>query len=154
MMPKNIFEKSAAENAVFRDEKFLYPEFVPERLLRREREIESIVFAFTPVLKGKKPQNVFLAGPTGCGKTAVSKFVLKELEEYTDRAKAIYINCFEFNSRHSVLSKIANFVGSPTPRRGVATDEIYSQFLSALKKSGFVPIIILDARQRINSLLH
>ncbi len=141
---KNIFEKGGLEHNVFKDESFLYPEFVPERLPHRDKEIDSIVFAFNPVLSGKKPQNVFIAGPTGCGKTAVTKFVLKELEEFSDRAKAIYINCFEFNSRHSVLSKIANFIGSPTPRRGIATDEIYSQFLSALKKSDFVPIIILD----------
>lgn len=143
-MSKNVFEKASRENVIFKDEKFLYPEFVPERLPHRDKEIDALVFAFNPVLKRKKPQNIFLAGPTGCGKTAVSKFVLKELEEFTDRAKSIYINCFEYNSRHSVLSKITNFLGSPTPRRGVATDEIFSLFLDALKKSDFIPIIILD----------
>jgi len=143
-MTKNIFEKAERENIIFKDEKFFYPEFVPERLPHRDKEIDSMVFAFNPVLKGKKPQNIFLAGPTGCGKTAVSKFVLKELEEFTDRAKSIYINCFEFNSRHSVLSKITNFLGTPTPRRGVATDEIFSLFLESLKKSDFIPIIVLD----------
>lgn len=143
-MEKNIFEKGALENSVLRDESFLYPEFLPERLPHRDKEIDSIVFAFNPVLKGKKPQNLFVAGPTGCGKTVVTRFVLKQLEEYTDRAKSIYINCFEFNSRHSVLSKITNFIGAATPRRGIATDEIYSHFLNAMKKIDFIPIIILD----------
>ncbi|MBI2598313.1 MAG: AAA family ATPase [Candidatus Diapherotrites archaeon] len=143
-MPKNVFERAVKERVIFKDEAFLYPEFVPERLPHREKEIDALVFAFDPVLKGKRPQNVFLAGPTGCGKTAVAKFVLKELEEFTDRAKSVYINCFEYNSRHSVLSKITNFIGAPAPRRGIATDEIYSQFLDAMKRIDFTPIIVLD----------
>src|SRR3989344_8670777 len=110
-MPKNIFASMPAEKSVFLDERYLYPEFVPERLPHREREIDSLVYCFNPVLNGKKPLNVFLAGSTGVGKTVCAKFVLKELEGSFDRAKTLYLNCFEFNSRASVLGAIANFVG-------------------------------------------
>ena len=143
-MKRNIFEKSAKLYEVFKDERYLYPEFVPERLPHRDAEIDALVYAFNPVLKGKRPVNVSVLGPSGVGKTCVVKFVLKELEEFTDRAKGVYINCFEFNTRQSVLYKIATALGMVVPRRGLATDEVYSLFLEALRKSEAIPIIVLD----------
>jgi len=126
------------------DERYLYPEFIPEKLPYREKEIETLVYCFDPVLRARKPLNVFLAGSTGVGKTVCVKYVLNQLEESFDRAKSLYLNCFEYNSRPSVLIAIANFVGAGVPRRGLATDEIFTKMVEYLKKSGFVPIVILD----------
>ncbi|MAG21888.1 MAG: hypothetical protein CL943_01100 [Candidatus Diapherotrites archaeon] len=143
-MSKNIFEGGSEENLIFRDERFLYPEFVPEKLPHRDAEIDSLVFALKPITAGKKPQNSIVLGRSGTGKTAAVKYVLKELEEFSDRAKSLYLNCFEFNTRHGVLTEISNFLGEPTPRRGIATDEAYSKLLAALKRASFTPIIVLD----------
>ncbi|MBS3062470.1 MAG: AAA family ATPase [Candidatus Diapherotrites archaeon] len=143
-MPKNIFAEARREHNLFRNEKYLYPEFVPERLPHRDAEIDSLVYALNPIARGGKPQNVFVCGGTGVGKTACIKFVLHQLEEHTDRAKHLYLNCFEFNSRHAVLSELANFLGEAVPRRGVATDELYSKLLNALKQASFTPVIVLD----------
>ncbi len=141
---KNIFEGLSREHLIFKDERSLYPEFVPDKLFHRDREIEAIALALNPLLKGKKPHNVFLTGSTGVGKTTVSKYVLAELTEFSDRVKSLYINCFEFNSRHAVLSSITNFLGRASPRRGIATDEIYGSLLEAARKATFSPVIILD----------
>ncbi len=141
---KNIFSSSIVDKGIFKDERYLYPEFIPEKLPFRESEINSLVYCFTPLLRGKKVQNVFLAGSTGVGKTVCAKFVLKQLEEASNRAKSIYLNCFEYNSRASVLSAIANFVGAAVPRRGLATDEIFTRLLESLEKCGFTPIVVLD----------
>ncbi|HZX19810.1 MAG TPA: AAA family ATPase [archaeon] len=144
MPGKNLFKKSAQEKSVFKDERFLYPEYIPEALPHREKEINSLVYCFDPITKGKKPMNVFLTGPTGVGKTVCAKYVLHELEESFDRTKTLYLNCFEYNSRPAVLTAIANFVGASLPRRGLATDEIFSKMLEFMKKCGFTPIVILD----------
>lgn len=140
----NVFSRSRKLHELFKSERFLYPEFVPERLPHREQEIDALVFCFKPVLEGKRPQNVFLSGKTGTGKTATAKFVLNELESFTDRARGLYLNCFEYSSRHAVLSAITNFLGFVLPRRGIATDEAYEKMLEALKKADFVPIVVLD----------
>jgi cell division control protein 6 len=142
-MPKNIFA-DAEEGEIFRDEKFLYPEFVPERLPYRDAQIDEMVHAFQPVLKGGKPQNVFVFGASGTGKTVTVKYVLRELEAFSNRAKGLYLNCFEYNTRQAVLNQICVFLGVPVPRRGIATDEVYSELLLALKKADFVPLIVLD----------
>jgi len=150
-MPSNVFARKARINELLKDERFLYPEFVPERLPFRDSEIDSLVFALQPVLKGKKPQNVFVCGKSGTGKTATVKFVLNELQQYSDRAKGLYINCFQLNTRHAVLTQIANFLGEATPRRGIATDEAYSKVLEALKHTSFIPVVVLD---EADQLLH
>ncbi len=147
-MKENIFSRKSI-NEVFKDERILYPEFLPERLPHREKEIDSLAFCFKPVLSGKKPVNAVLLGSPGTGKTVSSKFVFSELEEYSGRAKKLYINCFEFNTRNSVLIQIANFVGAAIPRRGLATDEIYSRMIDFLKKADFVPLIILDEADQL-----
>ncbi len=144
LMPENIFATRGKEHSIFKDERFLYPEFVPERLPHRDAEIDSLVFALKPVTEKKKPQNSIVLGKSGTGKTVVVKYVLKELEEFSDSARSLYLNCFEFNTRHGILTEISNFLGEPTPRRGIATDEAYTRLLNALKRAAFTPIIVLD----------
>ncbi|MBN1941506.1 MAG: AAA family ATPase, partial [Candidatus Diapherotrites archaeon] len=140
----NVFSKGSALKEIFKDERFLYPEFVPERLPHRDSEIDSIVFALKPVSAGKKPENVFLVGAPGTGKTVTAKFVLKELEEYSDRAKSLYLNCFRVSTRHAALTEISNFLGNPISRRGTSSDEAFDGVLSAFKKISFTPILVFD----------
>jgi len=148
-MRENIFSKSSGLNEIFKDERALYPEFLPERLPHREKEIDALAFCFKPILSGKKPFNAVVLGSPGTGKTVSAKFVLSQLEEISGRAKSLYINCFEFNTRNSVLFMIANFVGAAIPRRGLATDEIYSKMVDYLKKCDFVPVLILDEADQL-----
>src|SRR3989344_8576919 len=143
-MAKKLFQQRSTEKNVFLDERFLYPEFIPEKLPHREKETESLAYCFRPILEARKPLNVFLAGPTGVGKTVCTKYVLRELEESYGRAKSLYLNCFEYNSRPSVLAAIANFTGAVVPRRGLATDEVFSKLVESLGKCGFTPIVVLD----------
>lgn len=143
-MPKNLFARGKQDAGIFLDERFLYPEHIPERLPHRDRELDSLAYCFKPILANRRPLNAFLAGPTGVGKTVCVKYVLRQLEETNGRAKSLYLNCFEYNSRASVLIALANFVGAAVPRRGLATDEVFTSFLQSLEKSAFTPIIVLD----------
>ncbi len=149
MARKNIFESVDRGPGLFKDERFLYSEFVPEILSHRDREIEELVFALKPVLQGKKPENTFVFGNPGTGKTVTVKYVLKELQEYSDRAKPVFINCFEHNSRHAILSQVSNSVGVPAPRRGTGSDEVLERLAPVLRNSSFVPIIVLDEADQL-----
>ncbi|PIU21694.1 MAG: hypothetical protein COT15_01000 [Candidatus Diapherotrites archaeon CG08_land_8_20_14_0_20_34_12] len=145
----NIFSTKGFEHQIFKDERYLYPEFIPEKLSYRDSELDSLVGILNPVLANKKALNIFIYGPTGSGKTVTVKFVLKELESYSDRAKSLYLNCFEFNTRHSILSQIATLLSVPLPRRGIATDEVYSRIIQQMRSIDFVPVIILDEFDRL-----
>lgn len=158
-MPQNIFAE-INESSIFKDERFLYPEYVPKKLPFRDAQIAEIAHALKPALRGGKPQNLFICGKSGTGKTVTAKYVLRELEEYTSKAKGIYINCFEFNTRNAILNKICLSLGRAVPRRGIATDEVYAELLNALKRASVVPIVVLDevdqlaSNKTISSLLY
>jgi len=131
------------EDTVFKNEDVLQTEYLPEKLPHREGQVQAIANAIKPAISGKSPYNLFILGSPGVGKTAVVKHVFNQLSEY-ERVIPIYINCWEYNTRHAVLSKILNELGGIAPRRGIATDEVYERFESQIKKSNQIPIIALD----------
>jgi archaeal cell division control protein 6 len=144
----NIFESQKA-GGIFKDERFLYPEFVPERLPFRDGELSELVFCLKPATQGKKPTNVFVFGKPGTGKTVTLKFVLNELSEFSDRAKCLYINCFEFSSKQAIISKITNVLGYAVPERGIGFDEVFNRFISVLKTTKVIPIIVFDEAEQL-----
>ncbi len=148
-MPQNLFASAKKLNELFRDERALYAEFLPEKLPCRENELNEIVFALQPVAQAKKPRNLFLYGAPGTGKTVTVKHVLGQLQEFTGRAKGILVNCFEFNSRHAVLSEIALLLGSVVPRRGVSVDETFTSIIELLLAKKISPIIVLDEADQL-----
>lgn len=144
----NVFERSS-ENTILKDERFLYQDFVPERLPFRDEEIGELVFCLKPASQGRKPTNVFVSGKPGTGKTVTLKFVLSELEEFSDRAKGVYINCFEYSSRHSILAKLTNFLGYPVPERGLSTEEVFDRFVALLRNKKIIPLIVFDEAEQL-----
>jgi len=144
----NIFD-SKREHFLLKDERFLYPEFVPERLPFRDEEIGELVFCLKPASQGQKPTNLFIHGKPGTGKTVTAKFVLNELTEFSDRVKCLYINCFQTNTRHAILIKVTNFLGYPVPERGFASEEVFLRFAAILKTKKIVPILVLDEAEQL-----
>lgn len=130
-------------DTVFKGEEALQAEFLPEALPHREGQIAEIARCVKPALSGKKPYNVFVSGPPGVGKTAVVKFIFRELGEY-ERVEPVYVNCWEYNTRHAVLSCMLTAMGGFAPRRGVATDEVFDKLVSVIKGSEKTAIVALD----------
>lgn len=144
-----LFHRLEEEEGVFKDERVLLPEYLPEVLPHREKEIREIALAVRPAALGKRPENIVLIGPAGTGKTSCVRHVFRELAEYSKRALPIYINCWESPTRHAVLSKLAKSLGEILPRRGIATDEIVEQIAGALRRERRVPVLALDELDRL-----
>ncbi len=140
---------SMLDKDVFRDEAVLYPEFLPEVLPHREDEIHAVADCLKPLMKKSRPLPVFMHGPPGVGKTAVARFILKEIKE--DGISGVYVNCWQHNSRHAILTQVSYGLGAFAPRRGTSTDEIYGKFLEGLKKTSRGVVIVLDEIDRILS---
>jgi len=132
-----------SENSIFKNEEILNPEYLPELLPHREHQIERIANNLTPASRGRKPQNMFIFGKPGVGKTASLKFVFRRFEEYSDRIKTIYINTWDYNTVHAILTKLVVELGFFVQRRGTSKDEVLERLIEALKKSKSI-IICLD----------
>lgn len=137
------------QSGVFRDERVLLPEYSPPQLLFRDEQVRAIARCMQGVARGQPPQNVFVFGPTGTGKTSTAKMVLDELGEFTEKAVPVYINCWEVYSRQAILSAIADGIGEALPKRGIGADEIFSRTVQRLKYDRKACIVVLDEADRI-----
>jgi cell division control protein 6 len=128
------------------------PTYMPELLPHREKEINNLANVLVPALRNETPSNVFIYGKTGTGKTAVTKFVGRELLEkgnqINKKVNFIYINCEVVDTHYRVLQNIANhFINEWSERipfTGWPTDEVYSKLKMMIEKEGGVTVIILD----------
>jgi len=128
------------------------PTFMPEILPHREKEINNLASVLVPALRDETPSNVFIYGKTGTGKTAVTKFVGRELlkkgKETGKQVNFIYINCEVVDTQYRLLQNIANhFIdewSERIPFTGWPTDEVFAKLKQMIEKEGGVTVIILD----------
>jgi len=128
------------------------PTYMPEILPHREKEINDLASILVTALEGETPSNVFIYGKTGTGKTAVTKYVGKELlrkgEETGNKVNFVYINCEIVDTQYRLLQNITNHFISEWSERipftGWPTDEVFSKLRYMIDKTGGVTVIILD----------
>jgi len=149
---KDIFEEILKSEPLFTNREVMRPTYMPEILPHRDREINNLASILAPALRGETPSNVFIYGKTGTGKTAVAKFVGRELlkkgKKLNKKVHFIYINCEVVDTHYRVLQNIANhFIEEwvdRIPFTGWPTDEVYSKLKQMMDKDGGVAVIILD----------
>ena len=139
-------------DGLFVNREAMRPTFMPEILPHREEEINNLASVLVPALRDETPSNVFIYGKTGTGKTAVTKFVGRELlkkgEETGKKVNFIYINCEVVDTQYRLLQNIANhFIdewSERIPFTGWPTDEVFAKLKQMIEKQGGVTVIILD----------
>ena len=142
-----IFER-AARSRIFKRREVLLPDYVPLELPHRSSEIRRLAEVLAPALRGERPNNVFIYGLTGTGKTAVTKYVLRRLEELARQkgspVGAIYVNVRERETPYKVLADIAEQLGLRVPFTGLSLGELFSRITKRLERLTGVYVIVLD----------
>lgn len=136
--------KQVAENVILVKEEVLMPEYAPTEIIHREGEIKAIAEATKPLLDKKTPNNLFIYGNSGTGKTTSVKHVLGELKEASSKTVPVYINCWEYKTQTAIYIQILQGIGGTMPRRGLATDEIFNEIKSRMKKESLGTLLVLD----------
>lgn len=90
------------EDAIVYNELPLTEALIPTRLFHREGQLRELERCLRPVLHNRIPENIFLVGSTGTGKTIVARWML---ESYFGE-RSVYINCWKYRSTHDVLKEI------------------------------------------------
>ena len=142
-----IFER-AARSRIFKRREVLLPDYVPLELPHRSAEVRRLAEVLAPALRGERPNNVFIYGLTGTGKTAVTKYVLRRLEELARQkgspVGAIYVNVRERETPYKVLADIAEQLGLRVPFTGLSLGELFSRITKRLERLTGVYVIVLD----------
>ncbi len=148
--PGNIFAKEFSRDTIFLDRNMITPHFTPRKLLFRDKYIGEISGLLSSTLHGKKPDNIFIYGKVGTGKTSVAKLVMQQLLEFAS-AKNIpiegnYVNCRNHNSKYRILSKIVKDFFPEEDFIGYSAAFIYEKLLEYARGTGNNPHKTWDAR--------
>ncbi|ALL01909.1 cell division control protein Cdc6 [Pyrodictium delaneyi] len=142
-----IFER-VVESRIFRNRDILSPDYIPEKLPHRENEIRKVGSVLAQALKNSRPNNLFIYGLTGTGKTAVTLYVLRRLEAKARQlgvdVRYAYVNTRQRDTPYKVLADIASSIGLRVPFTGLSTAEVYTRLVRALSRRSGVLIVVLD----------
>ncbi len=145
---KGIFEDMLTIVNIFENRDVLRSTYTPDYLPHRSDQVKSLATVLVSALRGETPSNVLIYGKTGTGKTAVAKHVGQELERtgeiYGIPSVVIYINCEVVDTQYRLLASLARHFDKEIPMTGWPTDQVYSEFKSALDSDRRIAIIILD----------
>ena len=143
----SIFE-AASRARLLRNREVLLPDYVPLELPHRSEEIRRLAEVVAPALRGERPNNVFIYGLTGTGKTAVTKYVLRRLQELASQkgamVQSIYVNVRQRETPYKVLADIAEQLGLRVPFTGLSIGELFSRIVKRLSRLEGVYIVVLD----------
>ena len=152
------------------DATVLEEDYTPSEILCRDDSLDELTDILKPIYKGRPPQNAFLYGDTGVGKTAVTKYLrnrlINDLGEKnsnlsnTDQLKLndIWINCENFTtaghttSSYQVAVGIVNRLresGNRITGTGYAPQDVYDIMYSELDSLSGTVLIILDEVDKI-----
>lgn len=130
----------------------LLDDYTPETLVGRDEELKEYQDLLNPVIWGDQPNNIFLYGKAGVGKTAATRFLLDKLEQDAKRyddldLKTLHINCDGLESSYQVSVKIVNSLRTPRSQiseSGYSKAEVYSKMWNQLEDEANIVLIVLD----------
>lgn len=125
----------------------------PDTILEREDEIEEYKHALSDAVFGRSPDNVFIYGKAGVGKTAVTIYVLNELEaevQKRDAADPIHIsrvNCNNESVYSITRSLINNLRADDTdrfPAKGPSKADAFERLYDEMDRLGGTHFFVFD----------
>jgi len=153
---ENIFDKQMNKGTVFQNKDIISPHYIPSSLPFREKQIETITQGLSAVINSSKPNNLFIYGKTGTGKTSTVKHVLEQLDDFVIRnnitSKSCYINCRSHESKYKVLLKALRSFYPEKDFLGYSASFVYEKLLEHATQKKAHLILVLDEIDKVKDL--
>jgi len=144
-----MFER---DTEIYRNRDALREDYQPDELVGRDEEIERYKTALQPVINGEQPNNIFLYGKTGVGKTAGTRYLLDHLIEdaaqYDDIELTVKVlNCDGLSSSYQIATRLVNKFrdnSNQISTTGYPRATVYDMLWEELDECGGTVLIVLD----------
>jgi len=141
-----MFQEGGA--SVFKDISKLSFEYLPEKLVHRERQAKRLFTLFRPITESNMTQNAFLMGSVGTGKTHLSKRFCIDFQKYANskgkNLEYVIVNCRQRNTDSAVLLKILTHFDERFPDRGFSITEMLQILRKHIQKRKAHLLVVLD----------
>lgn len=125
---------------IFLQKRVFHEDYLPDRILHRDPQVEKMKFILADIEKGSTPDNILASGAYGSGKTLVVKATCKTLPE---GCVFIYVNCSKEYTRLRIIREALHQLGVTTAETGFPGDYYERRFEQAISEHKFV-ILALD----------
>ena len=140
-----MFERASN---VIKDGKKLSFEYVPEKLVHREEQMQKLEMLFRPLIMDGRPCSAFLTGSVGTGKTVTAKRFCENMMKYcasnSKLMDQVFINCRIRNTEHGIIIQLLRHYDQGFPDRGFSADEMLRSFKKHVESRARPLVIILD----------
>lgn len=142
--------------SVFANRDLVEPDTIidEERIVGRDKQLESVVSFLKPTLQGNRPPNMLLYGPAGTGKSLIIGAVTQQITDLCkskgERFGVVDINCQPINTLdqavYELVQTVAQDVGTEigVPETGVSTKRKYRRLYELINENYDSVIYILD----------
>lgn len=142
------------ESVIISDGRKLSFDYVPAKLVGREKQIGMLSLIFRSVIDDGRSETAYVTGSVGTGKTSTVKRFCMDMAEYAARMNIgvdyIHINCRQTNTDAMVMAQCIRHFDEKYPDRGYSAEVMLKDFKSHVIKHRKRMIIVLD---EVNSLI-
>ncbi|WP_284013200.1 AAA family ATPase [Halobaculum litoreum] len=119
---------------------------VPERMPHRDAALGQLANALDPLRSDRPAYPICISGPTGAGKTAVSRFAVRELRRET-AVNTAHVDCLRTRSRAAILEEALVDAGLKT--RSSPKADAASSYLAQMEDADSPIVLTLDEAEHI-----
>ncbi|MFC4247884.1 Cdc6/Cdc18 family protein [Natribaculum luteum] len=133
---------------MIRDARVLRSGFVPREVEHRDAEVNHLSSVLEPITNDEPADTTVVTGPSGAGKTCLSKFVTERLREEVLDVETTYVNCWRNYTRFRTLYQILDDLGTTIDihRQSTPHDELIDRLQ---QHDGPRTVVILDEADQL-----
>jgi cell division control protein 6 len=144
------------QEGLIRDRSLLDPNHVVEedRIVGRDEQLQQVTKMLRVALGNNRPPNLFLYGPSGTGKSLITKAVCKNISQICEsrdiRFGTIEVNCQDLDTLgvavYELTRRAADKAGVnvEVPKHGVATKEKWDELYRIVNENFDSVVFVLD----------
>ncbi len=159
MSLQHVFEAEFSKPSVFLDRNKIMPHYTPNILPFRDKQLSDISSIVAVTLRGQRPDNLFIYGKPGTGKTSSARHVMDELTQFASqknlKIRHVYINCRTHNKKYKVLLKCLREIFPEQPDKafqGYSAAYLYEKLVSFVRDTETHLIMVLDELDKVRDL--
>jgi cell division control protein 6 len=159
MSLQHSFESEFSKPTVFKDRNKIMPHYTPNNLPFRKGQQDAIISVVGKTTRGLRPDNLFIYGRPGTGKTSTTRHVMDELCQFAAqkslKIRYVYINCRTHNKKYKVLLKGLKELFPESPDKafqGYSAAYLYEKLVGFVRDTETHLILVLDELDKVRDL--
>lgn len=142
---------------IYHNRDVLREDYQPEEIVGRDKELQEYISALQPAINNDQPNNIFLYGKAGVGKTACTRYLLDELQADAEAhgvdITTVTTNCEDLNTSYQVAIELINELRDPENQikpTGYPRSEVNEMLWTELDAVAGTILIVLDEVDHIS----